>query len=783
MQVRKTGPHPCPPLGKGRELLSLLVSPIKQSVAPSPYQGEGRGGVVARFVKPWLLGVIVFLLWFGSTGQAEAQETAARPRIGLVLAGGGARGIAHIGVLQWMEEHRIPADRVVGTSMGAVVGGFYAAGLTPREMVSVVQKADWAQALNGRPAFTDIPFRRKQDRRAFPADIEFGLRRGKLQGRTGLNPGHEIQLIFDRALLGYPDNLNFDDLPIPFRCVATDLEAAKPVILSSGSLTLAMRASMAIPGVFTLVERNGLLLADGALMNNVPTDVAKQIGADVIIAIDVSPTIDKNAAQTLTGLLQQSINVMTIEAQRRNLALADVVVTPNLEGFDLFAFEQSQELIRRGYESAAQNAQALNRYALSPEEWRQYINERQARRRRASFVPSFVEVAGAGRNNNLLRQTLRKFVGKLIQPALLETELNRLRGQYGYDRIGYEQTRNTETNRVGLRIQVQEKPYSAPFFYPAFLVEGGTERERNGATFLGRVVAPQPSANGAEARFDVAAGSNQRIAGEYYQPLVRGLPPFVAARASFDRDLQDSFVSGFRVAQYRLDRRLVALDAGFTGPRSELRASLELARLRVGVRVGDPDLPSLIGNEKSAVVRYTYDGADSATVPTSGVYSQNRAAYFFQSPGASSSFTQLETQTTAFFPIEGATDTAHRASLFVRGAAGTNFGVRAPLQQFALGGPYRLTAFNRGEFRADRYVTIGVGYLRVIGHLPTLLGRRVYANGFVERGSFDDVGRARLRSSVSAGVAADTIVGPISLLGGFGDGNRHAIYFTLGRVF
>ena len=233
--------------------------------------------------KFWIC--LVFL--FATFISANAQETKPRPRIGLVLSGGGARGFAHIGVLQWFEEHRIPVDYLAGTSMGGLIGGMYSIGLTPDEMKDIAYNINWIDLFRPVPAYDSLDFRRKEDRRAYPNGIELGLRNG-IKLPPGLNSGHQLGLLFSRLTLPYSRIQSFDELPIPFRCIATDMVEAKQVVLSKGSLALALQATMSIPGVFAPVEIDGEILAsDGGLLNNIPTDVMKNLGVDMVIAVDI----------------------------------------------------------------------------------------------------------------------------------------------------------------------------------------------------------------------------------------------------------------------------------------------------------------------------------------------------------------------------------------------------------------------------------------------------------------------------------------------------------------
>ena len=733
-----------------------------------------------------LLTIVSVLLGGWLCVPVHAQtEAAARPKIGLVLSGGGARGIVHVGVLEWLEEHRIPVDVVTGTSMGGLVGGLYASGLTTKEMLALVDSADWNQALSGIPSYYDLSFRRKEDRRTIPSDIEFGFHKGKLQGRSGLNPGHEIELIFDRATLPYGNNTDFATLPIPFRCVATDMVAAKQVVMDKGSLSTALRATMSIPGVFTLYRRDGRLLGDGGLLNNIPTDIAQQMGADAIIAVNVSGTLhDADSLSTIAGVLSQSVTLMATEGRERNLKLANVVLAPDMERFDPLDFEKSRELVKVGHAIAAQNAAALEKYALPENEWRQYLAARAAKRRTAVPIPTFITVAGASKNGRpLVQQRLKRFVGKPIDTEKLEDELNQLRAQGGYDTLSYQLTGlddpSGDPKRIGLVIQVREKPYSPPFVYPAVTLAAGSEQNSTDLSLVTRIVVPNLDTNGSEARIDLAAGALERIAGEFYRPVKKGDRQFVAARFSLDRSTQDVFDGGSRLAQYRVGQQTIALDTGYTFLRAEVRASYEITQLKATVRVGDSSLPNLQGNERSGQIRYTYDSQNSATIPTRGLRLQARTGWYFGSPGVASSFPQAELQTSTFYPL------TTRDSLFVIASGGTSFGKEASiLQQFSLGGPFRLTAYSQNELLGEQYLLGGVGFLHSIARLPAVFGKKVYFSGILERGSVSGgATSAAVRSSLSFGAAADTIIGPIAVGVSVGDAGKRAFYFSVGKLF
>src|SRR5208337_326836 len=241
--------------------------------------------------------------------QSSAQPPVHRPRVGLALSGGGALGLAEIGVLQWMEKNHIPVDRIAGTSMGSIIGAMYATGMSPDEIRDFAEKIDWDGAFLPEPTFSQLTYRRKQDRRDFLINAQLGMKHG-LSGPNGINPGQEVGLLLDRIAFPESDIASFDDLPIPFRCVATDMLSGEAIVLHDGSLAQAVSASAAVPGVFTPVEIDGRVLADGGMVQNIPVETVLNMNAHAVIAVELRlPPGDRAQLDTLTGVLSRAVDV------------------------------------------------------------------------------------------------------------------------------------------------------------------------------------------------------------------------------------------------------------------------------------------------------------------------------------------------------------------------------------------------------------------------------------------------------------------------------------------
>ncbi|MGB8731086.1 MAG: patatin-like phospholipase family protein, partial [Candidatus Sulfotelmatobacter sp.] len=281
--------------------------------------------------------------------QPAASVPAQRPRIGLALSGGGALGLAQIGVIQWLEGNHIPVDRIAGTSMGSIIGVMYATGMSPAEMQKFAEGIDWNEALLPEPDYRQLSYRRKQDRRDYQIEAALGVKHG-LKGPNGFDPGLGVGLLLDRIAFPESGIASFDDLPIPFRCVATDMQSGDRVVLHDGSLPRAVRASMAIPGVFTPVQIDGRVLADGGMVENIPVEAVREMDADKVIAIDLQmPLGGKEELETITGVLSRAVSVMILQNERQSLKLADTTVTVDTGNFSMTDYDRVSDLIRLGY--------------------------------------------------------------------------------------------------------------------------------------------------------------------------------------------------------------------------------------------------------------------------------------------------------------------------------------------------------------------------------------------------------------------------------------------------
>lgn len=736
-----------------------------------------------------------------------------------MLGGGGALGWAHIGVLKALEEARIPVDCIAGTSAGGLIAGMFAAGMTPDQMEKLLESVPWDQVFTGRPAYNDLPWRRKEDRREFPFRFEFGLRGGSVRIPGGLDPAQQVGLLLSQVALpasplGHGAKIrSFDDLVVPFRCVAVDLNSGTQQVLSGGSLYLALRATMAIPVNFTPVLTRDMVLVDGGLLNNLPVDVAKSaFDPEFILAVKLSGLGRPGYGQeSLSDILSRSLTVVGEDQIRRHAAAADVILEPDLQNYSAIDYSAAPELIKLGYDQTRQalasgSLAKLLHYQLSPEDWAAYQRELANRRERLNHaaIARFVSAIGTqvqlpsnkaaapstkwipivesqGAAERALSDRFNGFIGKdLEEPDVvsdLHRTINKIVGEGRYESIAYEMTTDND-GRQGLLLRAKEKTYAPPFLnFGADLDNSDSNNLRfslkSRSTFVER------SGSGAETRLSFSLGSDNQIEGEYYKPFAaRSL--FVAPRVFYTRNTQNIFSDGTATSTYHVENYGLGLDLGSPlGRQSEVRAGYEIGRLNNSLSVGVPAEGVSNGGYSALRLKFGYDNQDGDLVPRKGLRFDALGKYYLTAPGDNDAFVQSSVRLSQFAPINSS------SSLFAILEGGTTFGVHAPtLLQFTLGGPFHLGAYEFDQFQGDNYGYASAGLVHRVSRIPDVLGGNVYLSGWYELGGVSQAGGVfRVRNCASFGLIVETILGPVFVGASVGEGVRRTVYLTLGRAF
>ena len=712
------------------------------------------------------------------TPAAPSPAHAPRPKIGLALEGGGALGLAHIGVLQWFEEHHIPIDYIAGTSMGGLVGGLYATGMSPEELRNLVQQQNWDVIIGGRTQYQNLSFRRKEDLRAYPNSLVVGLKNG-LTLPAGLNAGQEISLLIDRETLPYSRLASFDQLPIPFRCVATDLVSGQEVVFSQGSLARAMRATMSIPGLFAPVRDGDKVYVDGGLLRNLPSDVVRKMGADVVIAVHLETApVKPEGIQSLFTVLGRSVDVVVHENEIRGLAGADLIVNVNLRDFNSLDYPKSKLIIEKGENAAQEKARILAPYSLDDAGWLAYLQARNARKFSLVPAPQFVRVEGAGAEaKKQLERLFQPLVNKPLDTKSLEKLLNRLTAAGRYDSAGYHIAE--ENGRPGLVVSVREKSYAPPSLQFAFAMDG-TESDNVNITLASRLTFMDVAGFRSEWRTDVLFGNTYGVSSELYRPFTASSKWFFAPHA----DAADSAFYIYRksdpLADYRFSRANIGMDFGYGFSRfAEVRAGYEVGFLNARLRLGAPQFASVEGRAGDFKFHFLFDHTDDPVFPRRGFGAETTFRWFESSPGAAQQFPAMQLNLRYFQPI------TKPASLFVAAEGGSTFGYQGTgIPQFFLGGPLRLSAYGTNELYGNQYFTFRTGYLHQIASLPPFLGKNIYVIGDYEFGKmYGFANESKFPNDFAGGVIAQTAFGPFFIGGSVGDSGHQKWFFQLGRVF
>ena len=712
---------------------------------------------------------------------AVAQNEPPPPKrltIGVALEGGGALGLAHIGVLRWFEQHHIPIDYLSGNSMGALVGGMYATGKSPDELEVLVKHMDWSFIIGGETPYQDLSYRRKEDERAVQNDLVIGFKHGTTLP-SGLSSGHQISLVIDRETLAYSSVKSFDDLPIPFRCVSTELISEKAHVFSTGPIGFAMRSSMSLPGIFAPMRDGDRLYVDGALVDNLPTDLVREMGPDVVIAIhlQVAPaTADE--IQSMFSVLGQSITVGTANTELRGMEDADIVVKVDVRKFTSLEFGKAEALIQKGMEAAEEKSKILLPYALDQAAWNEYVAKRDARKRGALGIPQFVKVEGTTPDaDQKIQNFLRPLVGKPIDTPKLDAYLTRLTGVGRFDSASYGLTQND--GEVGLLITVHEKNYAPPVLQPAFAVNG-TEPDNVTFTMGGRLTFLDIAGYGSELRTDFSFGNTYGISTEFYKRFNQTTRWFFAPRVSASDSAQWIFSHSNPQADYRLGEAIFGTDLGYAVSRfSEVRAGYEIGYLNANLKLGTPLFQSVKGQVGASRFRFVTDHRDDPIIPRQGYLGELTFHWVDTSPGAPAAFPNLELKTEYFKPV------SQPASVFLIAQGGSTIGYdNTGIPQYFLGGTGGLLAYGQNEVRGDQYYLFRAGYLHRLLTLPPFLGSGLYAAAVYEIGKmFNAPGVSKLPNDGAAGVIMRTAIGPLFLGGSIGDTGHATWFFALGRVF
>ncbi len=728
-----------------------------------------------------------FLLGSSTLGRAAEKEPRRRPRIGLVLSGGGARGTAHAGVLEVLEELRVPVDVVTGTSMGALVGGLYASGKTPDEILQILYDMDWTAAFKDKPPRNRLNFRRKSDENGYYVKAAVHVRKGKIVIPKGAVQGQTITHLLRTMTLPAACVRNFDELPTPFRAVAADIVSGQKVVLSTGDLALAMRASMSLPGIFEPIRIGKHLLVDGGIADNLPVDVARQMGVDVIIAVDIStplsPEEELTSALSILDQVSTLLTRRTTEAQIKTLRPGDVLIVPDLQGITAAGFDKTREAVLGGEEAARKAADALRRYSLPQEEYERW---RQQRRRRigcgAGPVVDEIKLV----NDSLLAdravaEHIHAQAGQPLDSRRLAVDLQDIYGLGVFDLADY--NLGQEDGKTVLTIRTHESATGLGTLRFALGLESDVGRQ---STFHLRVRYTRLLVNhlGGEYRLDMNVGSHPKLGFEFYQPLDGGMKWFVSPFVLAEQQYFNVISDGRELFTYRAKEIAAGMDVGrLLGNWGELRLGAYSGKSWGDLLVGLPILPHVKANVGAARFQFNVDTIDRLVFPGKGFQIQTEIFQALTALGAEEDFLTdfLKARAVATFgrlTVEATT---------LLGDTTLNDPRNATVSRYSLGGFLRLSGYLPDEFLGGRMLFASLNVRRRMNNVSGLLSMPVYLGASLETGNAVALSApltmVGLHTAGSLYMGVDSFLGPLYLAVGWGEGGRNQYYFFLGQTF
>lgn len=729
-----------------------------------------------------------------AAASAVSTAAAARPRIGLVLSGGGARGLAHVGVLKVLERERVPIDVIAGTSMGAIIGGLYASGMSAEQLETELLKVNWDAVFAGRVDRQLLSQRRKEEDFEISPVLEIGMRDGTLRAPLGALSGRGLESLLRRYTLPVHAVRQFDALPIPFRAVATDMESGRAVVLSQGDLALALRSSMSVPGVFAPTEVDGRILGDGGLVDNVPIGVARAMGADIVIVVNIgTPLAPRDTLSSVGGLTAQMINILTEQNVQRSLATLgpnDVLIAPDLGTLTSGDFARTRELIElggRGAEPQTVRLAALGLDAAGYDAWRLAHRQQPPGETRVGFIR--FEGTELSNPQRFVAQ-LESKPGQPFDAAKAERDARRLAASGDYMRADYYLVHGAEGD--GLVFDVEDKPWGPHYFRIG--LDLSTDF-RGGGGFNLKVSHNRHwlDANGSEWRNRVQIGQAPGWFTELYHPLnwtlgisndwfVAGYGEIAQRYVSvYDND------SGARLARFQRATGRLGIDLGQPwGEFGEVRAGLTHVVQRI-----EPDIVSAalantangttIERESGLRVGVVVDQLDYANFPQRGYRVKGEVVGGRRRGTAIAgreSFNRVEGETTVVRSFGRDT-----LNLYLRGqraaaTSSTGFG------RYTLGGFHNLSGYQQEQLDGNAVLFGRLTWYRRISD-TFLFTRGAFYGATLEAGntwaSPKQVRLDALRTGTSLFLGADTGLGPMYFGLTYAPLGSTGLYLFIGR--
>jgi len=740
---------------------------------------------------------IVCCLGLSAALPAQVAKAAsgepARPRIGLVLSGGGARGAAHIGVLKVLEENHVPIDAIAGTSMGAVVGGLYATGLSAADVEKVMTSVDWQDAFRDRPARTDLNFRRKLEDQNFLVKFPLGLKGRRFRLPRGLVQGQKLTQILRSLTLPVAQIQNFDDLAIPFRAVATDIVTGERVVLDHGDLTTAMRASLSAPGVFSPVDSDGRMLVDGGLSSNLPIDVAREMGVDILIVVDCGfPLLERGKLDSVATVSNQMLAILirhNTAEQRKSLTDRDVVIDPALGDFSSLDFTEHQKAMDIGENAARGVAEQLAKLSVPVAEFQRIMAARAEVRSNPPRIEFLRVEPGSERYAGAIQAFFGDQVGKVVAPKKLSRRVAELYGQGNLESLDYRLVQDTPESPgaapdYGIALTTRRNSWGPN--YLRFGLQLQNDFEGNSSfNAAARGTLAEITKYGGEWLWDVQVGETPRVATEIYLPAGYRSRWFVAPHAQFQiRTLPVVDDNEHIVAEYRVRSTDFGLDLGRElGNYGEIRVGAGRSFGSARVRVGDPMLPASEFDAHNFFSEFRYDTLDDVNFPRHGSSFQFGWQGERDANGDSDSADLI-----VYDQLYAHSWGRNTAILWTSAGTRLDSDVDIVRSYFSLGGFLNMSGVAPETLVGPHFaIARGIYYRKVGAGGQGFLNVPVYVGASIEKGnvwaSRRDISFTSAKTNGSLFIGMDTLFGPVYFATGFDEGGGSAYYLFLGRTF
>jgi NTE family protein len=722
----------------------------------------------------------VLLLAISSLCRAGTTESTIRPSVGLVLAGGGAKGGAHVGVLKVLEQLHVPIDCIAGTSMGALIGGGYASGIPAAELEKFLVGVDWKRVVGSQGRRDLEPVEQKRAGITYSNSLEFGITPTGITTPGGLIDTSNVEDLLRTYVANARLETDFDKLPIPYRAVATDMVSANMVVLDRGDLATAMRASMSIPGAFAPVLVGNQILTDGGLVRNIPIDIARNLCADVVIVVNlVEPPADPAKLQSAAQLLSRTMDVMIVaneELQLATLQPADVRIDVEMGSIGTADFERVPETVPLGEAAARRMASALEKYAVSDAQyvaWRTSVTQSQQIETRLSGV----RFEGLNRvNPEYLAVNDRVRSGDVVDTEQISEQAQRMSALQDLDSVGYRL--DGDRQAPILTWLPREKSWGPN--YLAFDIGAYTSRDGDLAFNLyGRHTRTWMNSLGAEWRNELQVGTETLLATSLFQPLDARHRFFVEPRVLYSRSIEDLFVAEERVARYTFEDAAALFDVGVNfGRYAQARLGYAYDERKVSVDIGSQLLPAGRSVDAGLAVSADFDNRDTAFNPTRGFALALEYMRSDDGLGADRNWDRAEIGIGMAVPLRNDV-------LWVTLAGGSDLGSDLPPDRtFALGGPASFPGLELGELRVDGYWTAGTSYLWKVKDVLPIRNLALYAGvqlvGGVISDRIDDGADGDIYGG-SVFLTGRTMVGPLTVGIGTTSSDSWSLWLSVGR--